>query len=37
MIDQFLTELDGPNLDWQQDDYEVFDENDYRAELIVEN
>ena len=38
MIDQFLTELDGPNdLDPQEYGYELFEEDDYRTELVNEN
>ena len=34
MIDQFFTEVEGPDRDWQ-DDYDVFGEED-RSELRIE-
>ena len=33
MIDQFFTEVEGPDRDWSEDDYDVFDEED-RDQLI---
>jgi hypothetical protein len=33
MIDQFFTEVEGPDRDWQSDDFDYFD--DERDELTV--
>jgi hypothetical protein len=33
MIDQFFTEVEGPDRDWQSDDFNYFD--DERDELTV--
>jgi hypothetical protein len=33
MIEQFFTEVEGPDRDWREEDYYLFDED--RLQLIV--
>ncbi len=35
MIEQFFTEVEGPDRDWMKDDYDRFNDED-RQELIIE-
>ena len=35
MIEQFFTEIEGPDRDWQEEDYDVFADED-RSVLIIE-
>ena len=37
MIEQFFTDVEGPDRDWEQyDNSDIFGEDDDRSELIVE-
>ena len=36
MIDQFFTEVEGPDRDWSQGDYDIFNEDDDPQEPTVE-
>jgi hypothetical protein len=35
MLEQFFTEVEGPDRDWQEDDYEVYS-NENRLPLIID-
>ena len=37
MIEQFFTEVEGPDRDWQQYDNNMFEEEYHRSELILES
>ncbi len=36
MIEQFFTEEEGPDRDWQEDNYEIYDEDGDCAEMLVD-